>query len=137
MRLARRLAPALVWIVVAGCAGALPPAGWTFPRHGGFAGGGPAALGAGTLVADDGCLYLGPAANGTLIVWPPDYHLEVRDDVAVVLDGSRVVGTEGAEVTLGGGFYDDLAFVAGQVDGGLPDCPATEFFLSSGTPEDH
>ena len=94
----------LALIALTACAphatGAASP---TFPQHRGFGDGGPAALVAGLIVSEGGCLMIEPnPPNGprTLIVWPATYRPINGVQGA---EGDGVVVHVGDEVLFGGG----------------------------------
>lgn len=130
---------ALLLGLSAGCS-AVPrpaPAGWYFPRHEGFQNGGPAALGIGTLVARQGCLYIDGEGPDTLVIWPRDFWLEVSGGIAIVQSGGGTSVRLGEEVRMGGGYYEDLPAVLPFVrelllDPDLPPCPTRSYFVGTG-----
>ena len=63
-----------------------------------------AALGGGTLVLEDNCLWLRSGQERHLVIWPAGNRLERRaDGVAVVDADGRKLAQVGEEVTVGGG----------------------------------
>ena len=107
--------------------GAWPePDGYDFPRHS-LWGGGPLALFEGVLVEQDGCIRSAGPGEQYTVVWPPGYHLAVKDGVEI-LGGSKPIQL-GEPVRMGGGYYEagdppPTAFNIGN-------CPAP-YFLSTG-----
>jgi hypothetical protein len=128
---------ALAAIMLVGCSAPSPvPDGIALPRHG-WTGGGPAALGSGTLQVHDGCLVL-RQDDGTsyLIVWPGAARLAIAQGVPAVTIGDRTARL-GDEIHLGGGYYTDLAFVVEELRDSVlpPGCATPEIFMTTGFAE--
>ena len=132
----------LLAVVAGGVLACTTPApateGFAFPRHG-WSDSGPAALGEGTLWFDRGCLFLRHEVDAVsyLIVWPPDARPVMADGVPGVSVAGGVV-RHGEPIRLGGGFYSDVPFVAGElIDGETrdstlpPACLTPEIFMAT------
>lgn len=79
-------------------------AGLFFPRVSEPGGMYPSALGGGTLIVKDRCIYMAPSGGGGVVVWPYGYSLRREDGEIVVLNGrDEVVAKVGDEVRMGGG----------------------------------
>lgn len=124
-------------ILLIACSAPSPvPDGIAFPRHG-WTGGGPTALGSGSLQLDGGCLVL-RQDDGTsyLVVWPGAARLGIAQGVPAVTIGDRTARL-GDEIQLGGGYYTDLAFVIEELRDSVlpPGCATPEIFMTTGFAE--
>lgn len=63
------------------------------------------AMGYGPLVVQNGCVVVDGPQDGTLVVWPPDYHLEQSGGQTELINGAgRTLAILGAETSFGGGY---------------------------------
>ncbi len=114
-----RVSSLALCVVIAGCAPSAP-AGIFLPTYEPMDTL-PAALLQGTLIEEDGCLWIESDNSRWLVLWPDATYASVEDDQLVVYSGGdRAV--VGARVSAGGGEYgaQDEAFVADLIGEAVP-----------------
>ena len=114
-------------LLMAACSGPLTVGGVSILRYGPQAGR-PTALATGTLRIEEGCTTIDfGEPTPSMILWPPGTSLTIVEGrVHVVSDG--VTAADGDPISLGGGQYDDQAFVESLV-GPVGPCRADLYWL--------
>lgn len=133
----------LVGVLTAACTGTPMTLGGVTLLRFGFLTGSPTGLAQGVLRIERGCTWIEQApamdAPGRFvrpILWPGAAQLsQAAGELRVVLDG--VTFSDGNEITIGGGEYNDRVFVESLV-GPLPaDCVADSYVLATKVERGH
>jgi hypothetical protein len=107
-----------IWMLsLSACAGhrAATPEGVFFPTLTESQDSYPAAATSGTLVEQDGCVFLMP--GDVLLIWPHGASAERTDAGALrITVGAKPVGQTGDEVRLGGGLLGEEEGAVGQAE---------------------
>jgi hypothetical protein len=108
------------------------PSGYVFPRRE-LVDGELASMASeiyGKLVKVNGCLRLESSYDGRsyLVIWPPNYQLDVKNDEIQILDESgQVLAVVGQEIHMGGGIgetLEDNIYVTEKIIREIPpECP--------------
>lgn len=63
------------------------------------------ALVVGKLVLDNSCFKF---TDGSIIIFPASFYLDIKDGKVVIKEGSKIVGIEGKVISTGGGWVPSI-----------------------------